>query len=211
MNIPSILVLSSSLAVLAGCASSASVGRREPYVKPGLILLTADQAERRGIELSAPSMPSALPAGSLQPLDAKAVITPADVKVYTLNRAVDPADANLMHEEHVVYRRETSPQWRLNAAVEQKILVGPRVTDGRQQLTPLLDKELTTYLSDQRRATEANQQAIAALLKAVDALSRQQRAAVEHELQKSSLPAGSSVQPAIGPEISGRNEAEGGD
>jgi hypothetical protein len=208
MNIPTLFALGSSLIVLAGCASSSSVGQREPYVKPGLILLTADQAERRGIELSAPSNQEAVPLGSLPALDARSVTVPANVKVYTLNRAVDPGDSNLMHEEHVVYRRETAPQWRLNAAVEQKILVGPKVTDGRQELTPLLDKELTTYLSDQRRATEANQQAIAALLKAVDALSRQQRASVEHGLQKSSAPEGAPSQPAIGPDQSDRIEAE---
>jgi hypothetical protein len=208
MNIPSLLVVGSSLVVMAGCASPSSAGRREPYVKPGLILLTADQAERRGIELSVPAHQAAVPSGSPQPLDSKCVIAPADVKVYTLNRAVDPADPNLMHEEHVVYRRETSPRWQLNGSVEQKILVGPKVTDGRQELTPLLDKELTTYLSDQRRATEANQQAIAALLKAVDALSRQQRATVEHGLQKSSAPEENPPQPAIGPDQSDSIQAE---
>jgi hypothetical protein len=183
MKIEPMLVLAATMGVLAGCASSPSgSATHQPYVKPGLIMLTADQAERRGIELK--PLADQPMAAALQALDSAAVIAPADVKVYTLGRAVDSVDTNLMHEEHVVYRRETTPAWRLNAPADQKILVGPRATDGRQEIKPLLDKELTTYLSDQRRATETNQQAIAALFKAIEALSRQQQAVLEHEQRK---------------------------
>jgi hypothetical protein len=94
-----------------------------------------------------------------------------------------------MHEEHVVYRRETAPQWRLDAPAQQKILVGPRVTDGRQELQPLLSKELTGYLADQRRATEANQKAITALFQSVDALNRQQAELIRHEIGRKPAPA----------------------
>ena len=177
MNTRLLLICAASTLVVAGCTDSTiSDERHAAYVKPGLIMLTADQAEHRGIAVRGPKSGATPAPADLEPLDAAAVIVPPDIKVYTLNRAVDPADPELMHEEHVVYRRETTPAWRLQAPAGQKILVGPRVTDGRQELQPLLDKELTGFLSDERRATEANQKAIAALFKAVDALNRQHEA-----------------------------------
>lgn len=161
--------------VLAGCSSPGGTSAdREPYVKPGLILLTADQAERRGITI-ARGTPS--PSGrDLEPLDAEAVAVSPGIKVYSLNRAIDPADPELMHEAHVVYRRESTPQWRLDAPAAQKILVGPQVTDGRQDLRPLLTKELAGFMADERRVREANNEAVAALFRAVDALRQQQEA-----------------------------------
>jgi hypothetical protein len=77
----------------------------------------------------------------------------------------------------------------LQAPAGQKLLIGPRQSDGRQELQPLLDKELTTFLSDQRRSTEANQKAIAALFQAVDALSRQQQAIAARDLRHEDPPA----------------------
>lgn len=172
-------------AVVAACTSSAPPPwTRGPYVKPGLIMLTADQAERRGIAVgtAAPASPP-MPA-DVNSLDASAVTVPAGIKVYALNRAADPADPELMHEQHVVYRRESPAKWRLDAPADQKIMIGPRVTDGRQDIQPLLTKELTAYLSDQRQATEANQKAISALFEAIDALNRQQQTLARREVNK---------------------------
>ena len=101
-----------------------------------------------------------------------------------------------MHEEHAVYRRETAPRWRLDAPANRKILVGPQVTDGRQEIQPLLSKELTTFLADERRATEANQKAISALFQAVDALTRQQQAVLRRTAGKSAKPETSTEKPA---------------
>ena len=183
MNSP-ILATSLTLIALAagGCMSSSeSATAREPHVKPNLVVLTAEQAAQRGIKVEpAPTREPPLPQ-DLAPLDASAVITPPGIKVYVLNRAVDPADPELMHEEHVVYRRESAPRWRLDAPAEQKILVGPKITDGRQDLQPLLNKELSAFLVDQRRATESNQKAIAALFEAVDTLSKQQQQLARHQ------------------------------
>lgn len=159
-------------------------------------MLTADEAAQRGIELRPAAAAAAVPAADLQPLDASAVTVPGDIKVYTFNRAADPADRDLLHEEHVVYRRETAPQWRLEAPVGQKILVGPRVTDGRGDLQPLMNKELAAYLADQRRATEANGKAIAALFQAVDAINRQQQALARRELVASAPAPTASGEPA---------------
>ncbi len=193
MNLLPSLFVAAFILTLAGCAEAPASSQHEPYVKPGLVVLTADQAAARGINVHAPapqadpagrSERTALEAGGFDPLASDAVIATPDVKVYTLSREVDPADPTLLHEEHVVYRRETTPRWKLDAPAAQKLLIGPRVTDGRQELRPVLDKELTSFLADQRRATEANQKAVAALFQAVDSLTRQQQELARRELAK---------------------------
>lgn len=193
MNLLPSFFVAASVLTLAGCAEAPASSQHEPYVKPGLVVLTADQAAARGINVHAPapqagptgrSDQTALEAGGFDPLASDTVVATPDVKVYTLSREVDPADPTLLHEEHVVYRRETTPRWKLDAPAAQKILIGPRVTDGRQELRPLLDKELTSFLADERRATEANQKALAALFQAVDSLTRQQQELARRGLAK---------------------------
>ncbi len=170
MKAPITVLIIAGLAV-AGCNAPGSTARREPAVRPGFIVLTPEQAEQRGIHLE----PNMRPPEGANALDDSAVVAPPGTKVYTINRAVDPNDRDVLHEEHVIYRRETTPAWRLQPPAKQKLLIGPRVVDGRQELQPMLDKELASYLADQRRATEANQKAIAALFQAVDSLARQQQ------------------------------------
>ena len=176
-------ILSCLVGVLwSGCANPASPAARQvSYVKPGLIILTVDQAAHRGIRIPEQAPPAA---GGHSPLDASAVEAAPQIKAYTLNRSLDPADRSVMHEEHIVYRRETPASWKLDAPAERKLLIGPRITDGRQDLRPLLDKEIITYLSDQRRAQQATEQALAALFKAVEALNRQQQAVIERDRSK---------------------------
>ncbi|HVU35288.1 MAG TPA: hypothetical protein VHE61_17765 [Opitutaceae bacterium] len=167
--------------VFAGCSSPPrNTLRPESPVKPGLILLTPDEAEHYGLRLTPPS-PATRTREDGSPLDAASVIASTGVKAYALGRVADPTDPDLLHESHVVYRRETFPQWRLDPPVGERILVGPRVTDGRAELQPLLSKELTAYLAEQRKATEANQQAIAALFEAVNALNQHQQAVIRQQ------------------------------
>lgn len=164
--------------LLAGCASTQpSTASRGPYVKPGLIMLTADQAEARGIKVQpASSQQPASPApADVQPLDASSVVAPGDVKVYTMGRMVDSADRNVMHETHAVYRKESAPQWKLKAQPGQQIIVGPRVTDSRQEPQTPASQEVDSYLSDQRRVAQEDRQAIEALFRGLEALSKQQQ------------------------------------
>lgn len=187
---PCLLLLAAS-AVFAGCASTEVPPEHEPYVRPGLIMLTADQAAQRGIELTPPPHPVPVPLPStLSPVDTNAVIVPPGIKVYALNRAADPADPEVMHEQHLVYRRESTPQWRLDTPPTQQLLIGPSVVDGRQDIQPVLTKELTSFLLEQRRATETNQRAIETLLHAVDALDRQ------NQILAQRLPAPANAEPA---------------
>ncbi|MDE3188072.1 MAG: hypothetical protein KGM96_11200, partial [Acidobacteriota bacterium] len=110
-------------------------------------------------------------------------------------RSIDPADPEVLHEEHVVYRAETTPDWRMQASGSDKILVGPRVTDSRKDSGSLLDKELTAYLNRQRKAIEADHETIGKLALAVDALARQQKELIQKAVgtrSRSRTPANSS-------------------
>ena len=40
------------------------------------------------------------------------VRTPELVKIYGVNRYVDPVDPRMMHERHAVYRLEEQPHWK---------------------------------------------------------------------------------------------------
>ncbi len=188
------LSFTATAAALAGCASTTHDLRREPIVKPGLIALTPEQAAQRGLSTEryadGRDARPALVAG----LDASAVVLPPDIEVYPIGRTVDAANPEIMHEEHVVYRR-TAPRWRLDAPSGQKILVGPRLTDGRGELQPLLSKELAAYLSDQRKATTENQKAITALSQALETVTRQQQELAKRQANAAAASKGEAAAP----------------
>lgn len=153
----------------AGCATD-QARPSGPVVRPGLVMLTAEQAEQRGLrpvsdtrcpQSDAHTRPSA-PMGA------------ATVQSYQINRAVDATDPDLMHEAHVVYRRDPG-NWRLDGSVEVPPRVGSAAA-AEPPSEPLSRQELTAFLVEQRKATAANEKAIAALFEAVESLTRQQRA-----------------------------------
>jgi hypothetical protein len=80
------------------------------------------------------------------------------VKVYGVNRYVDPADPRLMHERHAVYRLEEQPGWVVQTPKGgNKILLGPIVGLNRAEYKPAPDSaELGRELMTSRRATEEN-------------------------------------------------------
>lgn len=51
----------------------------------------------------------------------------ADIKAYPVGRYVDPANPEVMHERHVIYRRENSESWRRDTDRGNQILLGPTV------------------------------------------------------------------------------------
>lgn len=51
----------------------------------------------------------------------------ADIRAYPVGRYVDAANKNVMHERHIIYRRERPEQWRLNSDQGSGILLGPSV------------------------------------------------------------------------------------
>jgi hypothetical protein len=158
--------------LFAGCATSPPSARLGgPDVKPALIMVTPDQAAKYGL---AERPVAATPPADVPPLDTAAVVDAPGVRVYTFGRFQDAADPDLLHETHVAYRRETAPRWRMQAPVDQQSLVGPRITDSRQDLAPIKDREVEAYLAEQHSRQQEDRQAIELLFKGLDTLTRQQ-------------------------------------
>ena len=122
-----------------------------------------------------PTPKKELPREELPPLYDVALPNEANVrfpgmtKAYAVNRYIDPANPSLMHERHVVYRREDGDRWKLDASRKQQVIVGPLLTDSRmeRQSAPLtreladdirksnaLQKQYQDALVAQRRANE---------------------------------------------------------
>ena len=166
------LYLFAAAGLLAGCATSnPSAHSRGPYVKPGLIMVTPDQAAKCGL---AGRPVEATSLAGVPPLDTSTVLAAPGVRVYTYGRMQDAADQDLLHETHVVYRRETAPRWQMQAPADQQILVGPRITDSRQDLAPIKDREVEAYLAEQHTRQQEDRQAIELLFKGLDTLTKQQ-------------------------------------
>ena len=166
------------VALLAGCENAPSGGRAGPYVKPGLVMVPADQAHFYGM---APT-PEAPRSGQGAPkefasTDVRSVQTESQVTAIQFNRYADPANPNeLMHEAHIVYRREGPARWRLQpASVEQQILIGPSLTDGRGEIKPLASQELDSYLREQRANLQKQQQVMGQVTEGLRQLAEQQQ------------------------------------
>jgi hypothetical protein len=59
------------------------------------------------------------------------------VKIYGINRYLDPADGRVMHERHAVYRLEQQPSWITRAPGNQnEVILGPIVGLRRPEYAP---------------------------------------------------------------------------
>lgn len=187
--------------LLAGCESAPPGARPGPYVKPGLVMIPADQAPLYGISSAGPSeggMAPRPPTGYAA-TDVRSVQTEAQVSAIQYNRYVDPARPNeLMHEAHIVYRREGPPRWRLQpATAEQQILIGPGLTEGRGEVRPLASQELDAYLREQRVNIQKQQQVVGQMTEGMRQLAEQQRQlAKELSVLRAASPGSSPAEPA---------------
>ena len=61
------------------------------------------------------------------------------LKSYPIGRYVDPNDPNVMHEAHVVYRKEAGTSWNLNPNAPTVVPLGPvlAVADPAKTPSPL--------------------------------------------------------------------------
>jgi hypothetical protein len=70
------------------------------------------------------------------------------LKSYPVGRYVDPKDPDVMHEAHVVYRKEAGAAWNLNPNAPTVVPLGPvlAVADPAKQPNPLpaeLEQKIT--------------------------------------------------------------------
>ncbi len=87
------------------------------------------------------------------------------VKVYGVNRYVDPADSTIMHERHAIYRLEQQPSWvtRSPQAARPEVLLGPIVGLKRPEYAPEpLPGEAAQQIVQARHAADESAKAIEA-------------------------------------------------
>lgn len=75
------------------------------------------------------------------------------LKAYPINRYVDPNDPNVMHEGHVIYRREVGSGWNLTPTAPTVVELGPTLAvtaDGAKQPNPL-PAELEQRIAEQNQ------------------------------------------------------------
>ena len=126
--------------LLAGCAEP------EPQVvvlPAGRRLVQSDSVPRTGA-----------PTG---PIGTVANVRQAElVKVYGVNRYVDPADPRIMHERHAIYRVEQKPAWVTRSKNQSsEVLLGPIVGLHRPEYAPEpLPRETSRDLAEAKRGLE---------------------------------------------------------
>ena len=104
------LTICLGLVLLFGCAQS----KRQTVVHPVRTIKPAARGEDNGPSTSAPL-------GTVQN-----VRESESVKVYGMNRYVDPSDPRVLHERHPIYRLEQGPRWVTQSdRKESGILLGP--------------------------------------------------------------------------------------
>lgn len=172
-----IVLLIAAAIVWGGCQNSPTTSRPGPYVRPGLVMIPADQAHLYGVPLGSCASRNDQATEPYAATDVRSVQSESAVTALQFNRYADPSRPNqLMHEAHIVYRRENSPRWRLQpSSAQQQILVGPRVTDGRGEVQPLASQELETYLREQRASLQKQQQVMGQVTEGMKQLSEQQQ------------------------------------
>ncbi len=89
------------------------------------------------------------------------------LKSYPVGRYIDPADANVMHEAHVVYRKEAGAAWNTSPNAPTVVPLGPVLAIADPAKTPHpLPPELEQKMAEQN-------QLMASLIEQNEALAKQ--------------------------------------
>jgi hypothetical protein len=112
--------------------------------------------EKKAVVATPPSAPVKAPAPvagtQMDQSNVQKVRYDESLKAYPVNRYIDPNDPNVMHEGHVLYRRENSGGWNLNPNAPTVVPLGPAlaVADGARQPNPL-PAELEQKMAEQNQ------------------------------------------------------------
>ena len=93
------------------------------YLIP-LLLLSACASNRK---LAVLNMSRPVPGTTLPGDDIESVRYSENIKAYNVGRYVDPNNALVMHERHVLYRVETTAKWNLHPNEPATVALGPAV------------------------------------------------------------------------------------
>lgn len=197
------VLLLPALALVAGCqAPPPRSAGGTPLIRRELVMVPIDQARyycggaggRGAASEVAPAPPG------VASTDVSSVLTNSEVSAVQWNRYADPGRPDeLMHEAHVVYRREGRPRWRLQSpAAGQQILIGPQLTDGRGEMKPLAVQELDDFMRDGRTNLRRQQEVMARLTDGMKRLGDQQQELAER-LSKLQAQGGSAASSATAP------------
>ncbi len=201
-------LIACNLLALAGCAGTGST-KSEAYVKPGLVMVPADQAHFYGLGERADTRSAPL---NVPAMDTQSVQTDAAVTAIQFNRYADPARPNqLLHEAHIVYRRDSQPRWKLNpSSADQQILIGPQITDGRGEIKGLAAPELDAYMREQRTTLHRQDEMLAKIAATIQQLALQQKQLADQIAKTDfahSEPASNDRQSARGPAVPATGDA----
>ncbi len=121
------------------------------YLIP-LLLLSACASNPK---LAALTVPHPIPGTSLPTEGIESVRYSENIKAYNVGRYVDPNNALVMHERHVVYRVETTAKWNLHPNAPATVALGPavRIIDAAHQDGPTTP-EIIAEVNRQKAATQ---------------------------------------------------------
>jgi hypothetical protein len=143
--------ISSIKAVLVFLALACAGCRSEPESALVAWPHVTGSSSEFGSGTRAPLLTRPAPLGSLS-----SVRRPEEVKVYGVNRYVDPADSRVLHERHAIYRIERPSGWVARQPDhEGEILMGPVLGLRRAEYRPEpIPGETAQTLVQQRRTLE---------------------------------------------------------
>lgn len=130
MRINNLLICLAVVSLCAGCQSGLNKGKAPPTREPPVPVAGTD----------------------LDPANVEKVRVSETLKAYPVGRFVDPNDPNVMHESHVVYRKEAGAGWNLSPNAPTVVPLGPTlaVADPARQPNPL-PAELEQKIAEQNQ------------------------------------------------------------
>lgn len=101
-------------------------------------------------------MPPAVPGTTLSPEQMESVRYAENVKGYPVGRYIDPNNDLIMHEQHVIYRVETTAKWNLHPNGSPAVSLGPplAIIDSARSNAPI-NAEVIAEVNKQKAATQA--------------------------------------------------------
>lgn len=123
---------------------------------------------------SAPRVAAPVSGTDLDPHNLEKVRLSETLKSYPVGRFVDPQDPNVMHEAHVVYRKEAGAGWNLNPNAPTVVPLGPVLAVADPARTPNpLPAELEQKMAEQNQLVASLIEQNEALAKALGKLSQE--------------------------------------